>query len=94
MSDYKRVQTSAEVWAVIRARHPELCVFSSFSDQDGTFNGGSGLTGRMETSYGFRHGDFPLMEAKTTWGIDQMSPHKRLNESHEYWLCVPIKEAD
>ena len=31
MSDYERVTTSVEVWAVIRARHPEMQVFGSYS---------------------------------------------------------------
>lgn len=94
MPDYKRIKTSAEVWAVIKARHPELRVFSSFSDPEGSFMGGSGTVGRMETAYGFSNGDYPLMEARTTWGINHDEPHKRMNEEHEYWLCVPIKEVE
>ena len=31
MKDYRTVETSAEVWAVIRARHPELVLFSTAS---------------------------------------------------------------
>lgn len=92
MSEYRRVSTSAEVWAVIRARHPDLCVFESFSDPNGAFNGGSGLTGRMETALGFRGEDYPLIAAKTTWGINPDEPYKRMNERHEYWLCLPVRE--
>jgi hypothetical protein len=29
------------------------------------------------------------MGASTRWDIDREQPHKRLNESHDYWLCVP-----
>jgi len=63
MSDYKRVPTSAEVWAVIRARHPEMRVFGSYSAPDGDeFVNPS--KGRMFTSYGFEHGDYPVIEAQ------------------------------
>lgn len=86
MKNYKRVLTSAEVWAVIRARHPEMCVFSSYSEPSSE-NGGC-----MFTSYGFNQGDYPVIEAQTTWDTDQESPHKRINERHEYWLCIPLCE--
>lgn len=91
MSDYKLIATSAEVWAVIKARHhDDLVPMSSFSDPDGTFNGGSGERGRMETSYGFRGADYPMMEARTTWRIVP-GDYKRHDETHEYWLCIPSK---
>lgn len=91
MSDYKRVQTSAEVWAVIRARHPEMRVFWSYSAPDGDHFGNQSK-GKMFTSYGFEHGDYPVIEAQTTWDIDPETPYKRANEQHEYWLCLPKKE--
>lgn len=89
--DYKRIPTSPEVWAVIKARHPDLRVYASFSDPDGTFNGGSGETGVMETTYGFAEADYPLMEARTTWRIEPGS-FKRHDTEHQYWLCAPIKD--
>lgn len=89
MSDWIRIPTSAEVAAVIRARHgKELIVFGSFSDPDGRFNGGSGEQGRMETMWGFVNTDAPILEARTTWDIDVEHEHKRINERHEYWLCI------
>ncbi len=90
---YKKIKTTPEVWAVIRASHPELTVFSSFSDPEGGSEYGDG-TPRMETAYGFRGGDFPIIEAKTTWEYakDEEKPRVRKNEKHEYWLCLPIKE--
>jgi hypothetical protein len=95
MTDYKRTPTSAEVWAVIRARHPELKVFGSYSAPDGD-HFGDPSKGKMFTSYGFDGADFPIMEAQTTWDIDMDAPpekrFKRLNERHEYWLCLPLKE--
>ena len=82
MKDYRTVATSAEVWAVIRARHPELVPFGTAS-----------FEGDMCTSFGFKGADFPLMEARTTWEPDPERPSHRINEQHRYWLCIPIKEA-
>jgi hypothetical protein len=80
MKDYRTVETSPEVWAVIRARHPELVPFGTAS-----------FEGDMFTSFGFKGADFPLMEARTTWEIGP--EYQRINEQHRYWLCIPIKEA-
>jgi hypothetical protein len=82
MSDYRKVETSAEVWAVIRARHPELVLFGTAS-----------FEGDIFTSFGFKGADFPLMEARTTWEPDPERPSHRVKEQHRYWLCIPIKEA-
>jgi len=95
MGEYKKVETSPEVWDAIRAKHRDrLTVFSSFSDPSGTFCGGSGMRGRMETTYGFPDADWPLIEAKTTWTIDQAKPYERVNEQHQYWLCLPQRDED
>lgn len=91
MSDYNRVPTSAEVWEAIRARHPELRVFGSYSAPDGD-GFGDPSKGVMFTSYGFDHGDYPVIEARTTWDVDHDAPQKRANERHEYWLCLPKRE--
>ena len=93
MSDYERVTTSVEVWAVIRARHPEMQIFGSYSAPEGDHAGNPDI-GKMFTSYGFEHGDYPVMEAQTTWDIDHETLHKRKNEQHKYWLCVPKKQDD
>lgn len=86
---YVQITTSAEVWAVIKARHGQnLKVFESFSDPDGTFNGGSGERGRMVTAYGFDGAPEPIIKAQTTWRIDPDRPHARIDETHHYWLCV------
>ena len=90
MRDYKRVSTSAEVFAVLRARHPELVVFGSYSAPDGG-QFGDPSKGKMVTSYGFEHGDFPILEAQTTWDINPEVRYKRVNEQHEYWLCLPAR---
>lgn len=88
MADWIRIPTSAEVAAVIRARHgKELVVFGSFSDSEGRFNCGAGEQGRMDTMWGFSGADAPILEARTTWDIDPEQEHKRVNEKHDYFLC-------
>ena len=93
MSDYKKIITSAEVFAVIHARHKDLKVFSSYSAPDGDYLRGNTTGGVMFTSYGFDNADFPIMEAETKWDIERETPFKRVNEQHTYWLCVPVKES-
>lgn len=87
--------TSAEVWAVIKARHGGILkVFSSFSDPGGTCLGGPGERGVMETTYGLPSADYPLIGARTQWRINPEKPHERIDEQHEYFLFVAIKETD
>jgi len=90
MANYRRVPTSAEVWAVIRARHPELRVHSSYSAPDGD-RFGDPSKGKMLTSYGFEHSDYPIIEAQATWDITAEKTYSRVNERHEYWLCIPAR---
>lgn len=86
---YVQTSTSAEVWAVIKARHGnDLTVFESFSNPDGTFNGGSPEFGYMVTAYGFKGARDPIIKARTRWKIDHEKPYNRIDETHEYWLCV------
>ena len=95
MTDWSRTQTSAEVWAVIHARHRhELKVLASFSNPDGRAFGGNGERGEMETTYGFSGCDYPFMEVRTTWDIDPEQPYKRVNEKHVYWLLLPIEDKE
>lgn len=90
MSAAKRLPTSAEVFAVLRARHhTDMTIFSSYSDPTGTTFGRDGTQGRMDTEYGLALSDFPLMGASTTWMIDPAQPHRRIDEKTEYWLCAP-----
>lgn len=89
--EYRKIATSAEVWAVIRARHKDLVVFGSYSAPDGDQFGDMSI-GRMDTSYGFRNSDYPLIEASTTWTIDHDQRHNRIDEITEYWLCIPISD--
>lgn len=95
MNSFFGISTSAEVYAVIFARHRDrLTVFSSFSDPAGTFNGGPGEVGRMHTTWGFQGCEWPLLEARTEWQIDPEQSYKRINEKHEYWLCMPVGEKE
>jgi len=90
--EHKKVSTSAEVYAVIFARHrDELVPFSSFSNPDGTFNDGAGTTGRMDTEWGFRNADCPLIGIKTTWDIEDRKMIEGSKVS-EYWLCFAVND--
>jgi len=82
--EYRSVPTSAEVVAVIMARHPELRVFGSHSAPEADHDG----RGRMFTSYGFDGDEVPVLAMENKWDIDREKPHKRLNEEFWYWLCV------
>ena len=89
MCGYVRMITTPEVWAVIRARHhDDMKVFSSFSAPDGDSMGNPD-EGRMDTEYGFAGAPHPFIGTSTRWDIDREQPHKRLNERHNYWLCIP-----
>ncbi len=89
--NYKKMVTSAEVWAVIRARHKDLVVFGSYSAPDGDQHGDPSQ-GRMDTSYGFYGSDYPIIEASTTWTINRDKSYERLDETTLYWLCLPIED--
>ena len=93
MSDYSSVKTTAEVAAVMRASHPEMMYFGSFSDPDGTYQGGPGTKGTMETTFGFAMQDFPTLRIRTTWAIDKDQREVDGSRKHEYWLCVGKEDA-
>lgn len=93
MSDYSLIKTSAEVAAVLRASHPELMYFGSFSDPDGRWQGGPGTRGTMETTFGFSMQDFPTLRIRTTWDIGEDEREVRGTRKHEYWLCVGKEEV-
>lgn len=89
--NYKKLATSAEVWAVIRARHyNDLGVFSSYSAPEGDYFGNPQL-GVMATEYGLNGAGCPLLGARTTWDVGPVA-HERKNEKTEYWLCYPIED--
>lgn len=92
MTDYIKIPTSAEVWAVIRARHPEMVVFSTYSAEHGDIYGDPSK-GKMITSYGFESGGFPVIEAQTTWDIETDRFPDRKNLKTEYWLCLPKRDT-
>ena len=84
-----KISTSAEVWAVIRARHAnDLVVFSSYSAPDGDPYRSSDKC-EMMTEYGFKDSDYPFIGARTTWQKHPTIEYKREHEKHEYWLCIP-----
>ena len=73
--DYKTVPTTIEVWQAIRKAHPEITVYGSYSAPGGDYLGNPNV-GKMFTSYGFKQGNFPIIEAETTWDIDRELPEK------------------
>jgi hypothetical protein len=83
--DHKKVETSAEVYAVIMARHRgDLKPFSTYSAPD---------NGVMMTEWGFEGHDVPFVGVETTWEVeDRTMPSYRKNERHEYWLCIGEEE--
>ena len=89
MSEYIRIPTSPEVWAVIKVSHPNLKVFSSYSAPDGDSFGNPDEC-KMMTEYGFEGCDYPIIGAETTWDKKRDKPYERLNEEHIYWLCVVV----
>lgn len=93
MSDYSRLITSAEVYAVIMAKHrDQMAAFETFSDPEGTFNGGPGEVGRMDTVWGIDGCDYPILEIQTRWDIDPEQPYKRINQTHSYFLLMAERE--
>lgn len=93
MTDYSRLITSAEVYAVIMARHRDQMVsFATFSDPHGTFNNGPGEVGRMDTVWGIAGCDYPILEINTRWDIDPTQSYKRINQTSLYFLLMAEKE--
>jgi len=81
--NYKKHKTTYEVWNTIKQAHPELRVFSTYSAPE---------NGEMKTSYGFSGDEYPIIEARTTWNVDYENECNRINEQHEYWICVAVYE--
>ena len=92
MMDFRRVETTREVWAVIHASHPELKVVSSYSAPDGGEY--HPTQGRMYTDHGFEDSPIPLISARTFWDIDRNDPLNRIDQRDHFWLCVPIEEGE
>ena len=77
-----QIETSAEVWAVIKARHhKDLAVFGTLSDLYGEFG-----QCQMYTEYGFKGADVPMMAASTRWDGYLDDKRTRVNEVTEYLL--------
>jgi len=68
-----------------------LEVFSSYSNPTG--NDGFSAQSQMMTEYGFNGADTPIIGARTTWD-DAGENYSRINEKHEYWLCVAKEKEE
>jgi len=89
VDNYRLLVTSAEVIAVIRARHEQgLVVYSTFSDPSGTSPLGDGRPSMM-TMYSMQGSDRPMFKLHSSWDVGEKS-YERINEHHEYWLCLPL----
>lgn len=91
MTEYKKIETTYEVYSAIKKAHnDDLAVFGSYSAPTGDY--GNPSVGKMFTSYGFKNGDYPIMEAETVWDIEY--GERVREERHKYWLCIPLKEQE
>jgi len=86
--DYIKIVTNKDVWQSIKnVHHKQLKVFSSYSATEGDRFCDPDLA-VMETSYGLKDSDYPLMCSRTTWSVNRENLYKRDNETNEYWLYV------
>lgn len=90
--NWTMVTTSAEVWAVIKAAHPDLKVHTSYSYPDGDQFGNHDQCG-MRTEYGFDGAPIPLIGAHTRWEKGEKE-YERINEKTNYWLCIALEEGE
>jgi hypothetical protein len=81
MRNCTEIATSTEVFVALRREHGDsLRCFASYSDPESN-------SPRMETWFGLRDTDFPIVHALTTWQHGERE-YERVNEVHKYWLCV------
>jgi len=66
-------------------------VFSSYTAADGDYLGNPSQ-GRIETAYGFKNTDFPILYARTTYDIyhDENGKLQHGEKKYEYFLCVGV----
>ena len=83
------IETSREVFAVIRARHPEMKPFASFTDP-GEFPGDRS---DIRTEYGFPGADESLLRAESEW-ICGDPAYVRLDESHRFWIAAVSEDKE
>ena len=93
MVTYLKVTTSAEVYAVIWAKHGDnMKVFATYSAPDGDPYGNSDKC-EMYTEWGFNNSDIPLISCRIQWDKDQESPANRLNVSRTYQIFSAMEES-
>ncbi|MCR4301929.1 MAG: hypothetical protein NUV51_09990 [Sulfuricaulis sp.] len=84
-----RITTSAEVYAVLRARHAgDMLAFGSYSAPEGEHHH-PGI-GRMHTAWGLRGADHPLISIETEWDI--LHDGKRGRATSRYFLHIARNE--
>lgn len=90
--EYRKVPTSAEVYAVIHATHRgDLKVYGTVSEPDGN-PWGDPDDCRMVTDWMLTGGEGPFIGAESRWTKGEN--HKSDNEQHTYWLWLPVEPED
>jgi len=80
--DHKLIKTNRDVYAAIWARHnSEMEPFGSCTDVGGD-------NCRVTTLWGIKKTDCAVLRHDVSWERDPEIEHGRLNERHEYWLCI------
>ncbi len=89
MLEWKKIPTSAEVYAVIWAKHcDELRPFASYTYCDGIPYGNPDR-GEVMTEWGIENSDVALIGSLQTYDIvrsEKSTGH--INRQFEYWICV------
>lgn len=86
---YTRVPTTLDTYRLIYGNHHEdLVTWSTFSDPEGEHG-----QPRMDTEWGFKGADAPLIGIRTTWSrLDENS--RRIGEKHECWIYRVTYESE
>lgn len=91
---YIKIKTSAEVIAVIKAKHyDELSVFGTISEPYGCPHGSS-FNCRMMTQWGFSDSPIPLIEINETWRKHPVDKRKKDQHVREYYIFHPVGDDD
>jgi hypothetical protein len=62
MNDYTLIETNAAVYSAIYATHrTEISVHESFTDVDGTAHNLGNYKPKVDTRWGFKNADYPLI---------------------------------
>lgn len=90
MNEYTLVPTTAAVYAAIYATHKDnMTVHESFTDTEGCMHHLGNYKPKMDTRWGFRDADYPLIV-----NISTKENTEQKDWDHEYYLVSPIKPKE